>query len=51
VFDPLVTARPGGTGLGLALARRIATAHGGSIQLVDAAGAVGATFRLELPGA
>jgi len=51
VFDPLVTARPGGTGLGLALARRIATAHGGSIQLVDTAGAVGATFRLELPGA
>jgi signal transduction histidine kinase len=48
VFDPLVTARPGGTGLGLALARRIAAAHGGSIVLVQAGG--GATFRLELPG-
>lgn len=48
VFDPLVTARPGGTGLGLALARRIATAHGGSIRLV--ASPIGATFRLELPG-
>jgi signal transduction histidine kinase len=48
VFDPLVTARPGGTGLGLALARRIATAHGGSIELV--ATPAGATFRLELPG-
>jgi signal transduction histidine kinase len=48
VFDPLVTARPGGTGLGLALARRIAMAHGGSIELV--ASPVGATFRLELPG-
>jgi signal transduction histidine kinase len=47
VFEPLVTSRPGGTGLGLALARRIATAHGGSIALVD--GAEGATFRLELP--
>lgn len=49
VFEPLVTARPGGTGLGLALARRIAEAHGGSIVLVDAA--PGATFRLDLPGA
>jgi len=48
VFDPLVTARPGGTGLGLALARRIAMAHGGSIRLVPSP--VGATFRLELPG-
>jgi signal transduction histidine kinase len=48
VFEPLVTARPGGTGLGLALARRIAAAHGGSIALVP--GSSGATFRLELPG-
>jgi signal transduction histidine kinase len=48
VFEPLVTARPGGTGLGLALARRIATAHGGTIQLVETA--AGATFRVELPG-
>jgi signal transduction histidine kinase len=48
IFEPLVTARPGGTGLGLALARRIAAAHGGSIALVPGAG--GATFRLDLPG-
>jgi signal transduction histidine kinase len=48
VFEPLVSARPGGTGLGLALARRIAMAHGGSITLVE--GPVGATFRVELPG-
>lgn len=50
VFDPLVSARSGGTGLGLALARRIATAHGGSIQLVETPAGDGATFRLELPG-
>ncbi len=48
LFDPLVTARPGGTGLGLALARRIAIAHGGSLACVRGAGP-GATFRLELP--
>jgi signal transduction histidine kinase len=49
VFEPLVTSRAGGTGLGLALARRIAAAHGGSIMLVP--GGPGATFRLDLPGA
>jgi signal transduction histidine kinase len=48
VFEPLVTARPGGTGLGLALARRIATAHGGTIDLGHGPGAC---FRIELPGA
>lgn len=47
-FDPFVTGRVGGTGLGLPLARRIAEAHGGSIVLVGSSTA-GATFRLELP--
>jgi signal transduction histidine kinase len=50
IFDPLVTGRSDGTGLGLAMAKRIVAAHGGSITLVATQGA-GATFRIELPGA
>jgi signal transduction histidine kinase len=49
IFEPFVTARAQGTGLGLALARRIAAAHGGSIALVETRDG-GATFRIELPG-
>jgi len=47
IFDPFVTGRNGGTGLGLSLARRIVQAHGGTIALLDEPGA-GATFRIEL---
>lgn len=49
LFEPLVTARSGGTGLGLALARRIADAHGGTISLLKTSDQ-GATFRVTLPG-
>jgi len=49
IFDPLVTAREGGSGLGLALARRIAVAHGGTLELAASQNG-GATFRVELPG-
>jgi len=50
VFEPLASVRPGGTGLGLALARRVAQAHAGSIALVESPrSAGGASFRVELP--
>jgi signal transduction histidine kinase len=49
IFDPLVTGNSGGTGLGLALARRIAQAHGGSIMLVDSPR--GACFQIRIPTA
>jgi signal transduction histidine kinase len=47
VFEPLVSARAGGSGLGLSLAQRIAKAHGGSLVLVE--GGQGAVFRVEVP--
>ena len=50
IFDPLVTGRIGGSGLGLAMAKRIMAAHGGSITLVASLAGEGATFRIELPG-
>jgi signal transduction histidine kinase len=48
LFEPFFTTRANGTGLGLAVSRRIAEAHGGSLQLVEAPGP-GATFELRLP--
>jgi signal transduction histidine kinase len=35
LFDPFRSLRPGGTGLGLALARRVAWLHGGQLVLVN----------------
>jgi two-component system, NtrC family, sensor histidine kinase PilS len=49
IFSPLVSAREGGSGLGLALAKRIAAAHGGTLELATSQNG-GATFRVELPG-
>jgi signal transduction histidine kinase len=42
------SARPGGTGLGLPIAREIMRAHGGNIELVQT-GVEGTVFRLTLP--
>ena len=47
LFDPFVSQRSGGTGLGLVLVREIVHAHGGSITL--AATGCGARFDMELP--
>lgn len=49
LFEPFVTARPGGTGLGLVAARRIAERHGGSLVLESRPGVRGARFSLHLP--
>ncbi|HUP92628.1 MAG TPA: HAMP domain-containing sensor histidine kinase [Solimonas sp.] len=47
IFEPFVTTRAEGTGLGLALVREIAEAHGGTVRLSD--NPAGAEFVLELP--
>jgi two-component system nitrogen regulation sensor histidine kinase NtrY len=48
VFDPGFTRKPEGWGLGLALAARIAAAHGGTLE-VDGSALGGALLRLRLP--
>jgi two-component system, NtrC family, sensor histidine kinase HydH len=47
IFDALYTTKPKGTGLGLALCRRIIEAHGGEIVLEPSQS--GATFRFWVP--
>lgn len=48
LFKPFQTTKPQGTGLGLAVADRIAKAHGGSVS-VDSAPGRGACFTVRLP--
>ena len=47
IFEPFFTTREKGTGLGLALARKVVRAHGGELTLVPGSGRT--TFRLEVP--
>ena len=47
LFDPFVSTREGGTGLGLAAAWRIARDHDGRVEAEDVPG--GVTFRILLP--
>jgi signal transduction histidine kinase len=48
VFEPFYTTRPGGTGLGLWLAKQIAVAHGGELTIASALGE-GTTVVVALP--
>ena len=48
IFDPYFTTRHDGTGLGLTIARRIAEAHGGTLDVVSHPGD-GARFCCTLP--
>ena len=48
VFNPFFTTKEAGTGLGLALVRRIARAHGGGVD-VDNRPGQGVTFHIRLP--
>jgi signal transduction histidine kinase len=48
LFEPFHTTKPGGTGLGLMIARRIVEAHGGALELGEST-APGAEFLLTLP--
>ena len=48
LFEPFLSRRPGGTGLGLALVRRTVEAHGGSVRVASKPGR-GTRVEIRLP--
>jgi len=50
IFEPFVSARPGGMGLGLSICRRIVEAHGGDLRGANGIDG-GAVFTLRMPAA
>ena len=48
IFEPFYTSKEGGTGLGMAITRKIIEGHGGRIEVMSEPGA-GADFRIHLP--
>ncbi|QRZ16018.1 PAS domain-containing sensor histidine kinase [Paracoccus methylovorus] len=49
LFEPYVTMKPGGTGLGLPIVKKIVEEHGGSLMLTDAPEGRGAMAQIRLP--
>lgn len=49
LFEPFLSRRPGGTGLGMALVRRTVEAHGGTLRIQSKAGK-GTKVEMRLPG-
>ena len=48
IFEPFITHKPGGTGLGLAVSKRIIEAHKGTLSFESKKGP-GTTFTVSLP--
>src|SRR5262245_24741903 len=49
IFNPLLTRKEGGRGMGLTIARQLVESHGGNIYLILDGRRRGANFRITLP--
>jgi signal transduction histidine kinase len=50
LFVPFFTTKPGGSGIGLVLARQVAEGHGGTVSLANRTDRTGCRARLVIPG-